>query len=296
MRVKVNLLMHFNSHFTAVEILWTLTFAALMVLLVVLWGRDRVRRFPIFNISIVLIGLSMLAHKLIGDRMAPMISTTIYLVLADLSVVVVLMLAVELARRIFVGVRSLGWVVGAMLLLAGSTAVVAWWGSWPPAKVIFEHSTLGHLRFMQLIAQKGELFNDALTLELFILAAIAGRRFGAGWRSHALQILTGLSTTSATLIVVRIVWEALSKNAPHTQASYEHMLNLQDKLLNANSTVVVLVMMWWIVCLWIDEPTTTLGRPEQAAPIVDTFEMNGETIARPVDSGTELKTDSTDEA
>ena len=41
--------MHFNFAFTAVQVLWTLTFAAHLVLLVVLLGRDRTRRFPWFT-------------------------------------------------------------------------------------------------------------------------------------------------------------------------------------------------------------------------------------------------------
>ena len=37
--------MHFDYHFTAVSVLWTLTFASLLVVLVVLMGRDRARPF-----------------------------------------------------------------------------------------------------------------------------------------------------------------------------------------------------------------------------------------------------------
>ena len=47
--------MHFDYHFTAVSVMWTLTFASLLVLLVVLMGRDRIGRFPWFTASIVLV-------------------------------------------------------------------------------------------------------------------------------------------------------------------------------------------------------------------------------------------------
>ena len=46
--------MHFNFDFSTGQILWTLTFAALLVLLVVLLGRDRARRFPWFTASMVM--------------------------------------------------------------------------------------------------------------------------------------------------------------------------------------------------------------------------------------------------
>ena len=41
--------MHFDYHFTAVQVLWTPTFASLVILLVVLSeGRDRIRRFLVY--------------------------------------------------------------------------------------------------------------------------------------------------------------------------------------------------------------------------------------------------------
>ena len=61
--------MHFNFAFTAVQVLWTFTFAAHLVLLVVLLGRDRVHRFPWFTASIVLVALRLLSSRLLIDRM-----------------------------------------------------------------------------------------------------------------------------------------------------------------------------------------------------------------------------------
>ena len=48
--------MHFNFDFSTAQVLWTLTFAALLVLLVVLLGRDRAQRFPWFTASIAMMG------------------------------------------------------------------------------------------------------------------------------------------------------------------------------------------------------------------------------------------------
>ena len=56
--------MHLNFGFTTVQILWTLTFAALLVLLVVLLGRDRTRRFPWFTASIALVAVRLLASRM----------------------------------------------------------------------------------------------------------------------------------------------------------------------------------------------------------------------------------------
>jgi len=272
--------MHFNFHFAVAEILWTLTFAAMLVLLVVLLGRDRIRRFPIFTCSIVLIGLNMLADKLLAHRLAPLVSTEVFLVLADLGVIIALLLAIELARRAFSATNWPAWVVGSIVLLGGAAAVIIFWGQWPSAKMVFDTSTLGHLRLMQLMAQKGDLFNEALAVELFVLVVIAGRRFKTGWRSHTQQILAGLATSSSMLIVARVTWEAQVHNMPRTREAYNHIMDLQTHLTNANSAVVLAVMIWWIVCLWIDEPgaTAVTMNDEANAPVA--FETTDTEIAK----------------
>ncbi len=33
-------------------------------------------------------------------------------------------------------------------------------------------------------------------------------------------------------------------------------MGIQEKLYNANSVVFVAVLVWWIACLWINEPGT----------------------------------------
>jgi len=246
--------MHFNFHFTAAQILWTLTFASTLVLLVVLLGRERIRQFPFFTTSIVLVGLNMLAEKLLANRLAPLVSTEVFLVLANLQVLVALLLAIELARLAFRGVKLPAWTAGTLVLIGGAAAVIAYWGQWPAAKMVFDPTTLGHLRLMQLIAQKGDFFNDVLGVELFVLVVIAGRRFKTGWRSHAQQILAGVATNATVLIIARVIWEAQARSMPHTQEGYNHMLDLQSHLLNADSMAELAVMIWWIVCLWIDAP------------------------------------------
>ncbi len=52
------------------RILWTLTFAAQLVLLVVLLGRDRARRYPWFTAGIALSALQLMAEVLLTGRMA----------------------------------------------------------------------------------------------------------------------------------------------------------------------------------------------------------------------------------
>src|SRR5271154_742079 len=95
--------MHFDFHFTAIQILWTLTFAAQLVLLVVLLGRDRIKRFPWFTLSIALMALRLLASRLLYGRMAPMVLSETFIIMADLAAIVGLLVVVEMARRAFAG-------------------------------------------------------------------------------------------------------------------------------------------------------------------------------------------------
>src|ERR1700694_3627018 len=108
--------MHFHFPFTAVQTLWTLTFAAHLVLLVVLMGRDRIARFPWFTASIVLVTLRLLSTRLLFGRMPQMTMSAIFIVLADLGAILGPMVILELARRAFGRTRRTTWVTGALVL------------------------------------------------------------------------------------------------------------------------------------------------------------------------------------
>jgi len=54
---------------------------------------------------------------------------------------------------------------------------------------------------------------------------------------------------------VRIIWQAIATHTVvHTQAEYQHVMGLQEKLYNADGALFVAVLIWWIICLWYDEP------------------------------------------
>jgi len=248
--------MHFLG-FTLVQILWTLTFAALLVLLVVLMGRDRVRRFPWFTTGIVLTALRLLTSRMLFGRMAPITLSSIFLTLAVIEGLVSLLVLVEIARRAFSGASRRAWLIGTLSVLAVGAAVLATWGNWPALKSLSASSLLGVLGILQLTAQKLSLLADVLTVELGLLVVLFGRRFKAGWRSHTQQIVIGLSTASIAQMASRGIWQLIALHAaPQTQAEYERVMSLQEKLYNATSVTFLVVLVWWIACLWINEPGT----------------------------------------
>ncbi len=247
--------MHFNFHFTAVQILWTLTFASLLVLLVVLYGRDRVRRFPWFTTSVSLVALRLLINRLLHDKLPPITMGKIVITLANVAAVVSLIVLIEMARRAFGRASARAWMGWSLGLLAGASLVMWKFGPWPDWKTVAFDTTIARLQFMQFAAVKVGLLGDLLAVGLTVLVVAVGRRYGAGWRSHVQRILIGISTASLSQMTAQAIWQTIARHTtPHSQAEYQRVMGIQDKMLNANSAVYVLVAIWWIVSLWVDEP------------------------------------------
>jgi hypothetical protein len=247
--------MHSHFNFSAGDILWTLTFAALLVLLVVLLGRDRARRYPWFTAVAVMMALRMVSGRLLAQRLAPIVFNEIFLGLYDLYVILLLGLAVEIARRAFRGASRVAWIVGTLLVFAVGGVIVWRWGPWPAWKTLTAGSQFSTMRLMQLFAQKTELLADLLFIQIGLLVAFFGRSCKAGWRSHTQQIAIGLSTTAIAEAAVRLIWQQIATHTTiHTQAEYAHVMGIQEKLYNSSNAIYLIVLLWWIACLWVDEP------------------------------------------
>jgi len=248
--------MHFNFDFSAAQILWTITFAALLVLLVVLLGRDRARRFPWFTASIALMALDKLAGRLLYHRIPVVLTDWIFLTLADLAAILSLLVVVEIARRAFEGADRKMWISGTLGLLAVGGIVLALWGPWPSFKTLMGGSELSTLRLMDLFAQKANLLADVLFIQLGLLVVIFGRQFKAGWHSHTQQLAIGLSMESLSQLAIRSVLQHATRVTIHSQDEYKRVVGLVDSLNTASGIILIVVLLWWIVCLWSDEPGT----------------------------------------
>jgi hypothetical protein len=236
-------------------VIWTLTFAALLVLLVVLMGRDRARRFPWFTSSIVLVTLDMLGKRLLHGRLSQITLAAIFITLADLVVIVGLMVLLEMARHAFGKVRTTVWIVGNLVMVAVGGVVLAAWGPWPAWKTLTADSPLAVLGMMQLAEIKGDLLVNVLTVELGLLVVLFGRRFHAGWRSHTQQIMIGLSTVAIAQLALQGVQQVfIATVVIKAQADVDRAREFLRNLSNANGVVYLAVLLWWIVCLWNDEP------------------------------------------
>jgi hypothetical protein len=271
--------MHLNLDFTMAQILWTLTFAALLVLLVVLLGRDRAKRYPWFTAGIVLATLRLLSEVLLTGRLPSIIFQTISIVLADLAAIAGLLVVLELAKRAFAGAQQRAWIAGTLAVLAVGMGVLAVWGPWLKWQQLTANPTVAPLNLMLLAAaprdtllvsfgvDKGDLLVNLLTVELGLLVLLFGRHFKAGWRSHTQQIAIGLSTAATAWLAIQGAWEIIARTAHfHTRAEYARIMGLGSKLVNANKVVYLAVLVWWIVWLWFDEPGAAAAAGNPPAP------------------------------
>jgi hypothetical protein len=246
--------MHFNADFFAHQFLWTLTFAAQLVLLMVLLGRDRAQRYPWFTAGIVLSSLQLMAGVLLSGRMAMIPLQETMLALADTAVIVGLLVLVEVARHAFSGLQRSLWIVNIAGLVIAAGGVLAVWGPWPVRSSLAVNTLMGKLRLMQFVAQKGDTLVDLLTVGLGLLVVLFGRRFKAAWRSHTQMIAIGLSMVSITWLTIQQTWIILLRTA-HFQ-SEQQMVDLGGKLMTTNKLVNLAALIWWIAWLWLDEPGT----------------------------------------
>jgi hypothetical protein len=247
--------MHFHFDYSTRQVLFTLTFAAQLVLLVVLMGRDRARRYPWFTAGIALYALQLMAEVLLSGRMAIIPLQEILLTIDDLGVVAGLLVLVEVARYAFAGAPRSLWLANTVGLLAVAGGVLATWGPWPVWKDMALDTLMGKLKLMQLAAQKGNTLVALLTVGLGLMVVIFGYRFKAGWRSHTQKIVIGLSAAAIALLALQGTLQHIIKTAhPTSRAEYDHIMSLLTKLVNVNSGVYLAALLWWIVWLWLDEP------------------------------------------
>ncbi len=244
------------------RIVWTLTFAAQLVLLVVLVGRDRARRYPWFTTGIALLGLRLLAEVLLSGRMAKApLELTIY-TLADLAAIVGLLVLVEMAWQAFARVQRSILIVNTVgLLLVAGALLYFFMGPWPVWKQLATlDSTSVKLILMPLAAQKFELLGALLAVGLGLMVILFGRRFKAGWRSHTQSIVIGLFAMAVSLLALEVVVLRTYHFTPAEQAS---VMRLRLSFAFAHELVYLAALVWWIAWLWQDEPGA--ANPEQAA-------------------------------
>jgi hypothetical protein len=223
--------------------------------MVVLLGRDRARRYPWFTTSIMLLALQLMSEVLLAGRMAMLPYQEIMLSLGDLLAIIALLVVVEIAWQAFAHAPRAHWIANSAWLILAAGCLMAVWGPWPAPKDLALDTLLGKLKLMQLAALKINMLAYLLMIGVGILVVLFGRHYKAGWRSHTQMIAIGLSTAAIAWLAIQGTVQLIARTAhPQSQAEYQHLIGLVNKLVNANQAVYLAALLWWIVWLWLDEP------------------------------------------
>jgi hypothetical protein len=255
--------MHWNFE----QILWAMLLAAHLVLLIVLLGRDRASRWPWFTASISLSAVRVLADHLLHGKLTAVAFYWQSYSLAVVGSILQALVLVELTRRVFssgrggVILKAKGWLGGVMLSVAVAVAVVWVWGPWPSWQALNAQPALLPLRLVWLSALKLDLLVAVLSVVVMLLVNLFGGQFDFGWKTHARQIALGLSTIAISQYTVEGISQAIIRQSAHltSRDQVDRVVHLLTNLDQGRTAIWLLALVWWMVWLWRDEPST--GNP-----------------------------------
>lgn len=261
-------------HWNIEQILWALVLAAHLVLLVVLLGRDRMSRFPWFSGAIALSTVHLIADHLLHGKLTTIAFYWQSYTGVLLDAIVGLMVLIELTRSVFANCKAgviliaKGW-LGWTLVTGGVAVGAVWlWGPWPEWRAITAEPKQTPLLLVVLAALKFQLFLAILTVEVGLLMRIFGRRFGSRFTSHAQQIMLGLSTYALGFLAVQSTTDIMKRTVHLTsRADYEHIVKLFNNMDNARFALWFVVLVWWIVWLWREEPGPAFRLTTDVVPV-----------------------------
>lgn len=222
------------------RLFWAAGFFGHLVLLAVLFRKDRARRFPFFTALIafeVVRTVVLFVEREHGTR-AAYLWTYLAVSLVDLSLQ--LAVAYEVASHVFrpmgrwaTDVRSgliwLGW--GSLAVASGLT-----WLAAPSSP---------QWKFAALI--KGNFFSASLLSELFLGMVVLSVTVGLPWRTHVARIAYGLGAFSVLDVLIEVA---------HTIYGGVYQANLGEVLTTTRKVLYLLVLGFWIVTLWQEAPET----------------------------------------
>ncbi len=248
----------FSIPFNQTQILFTLLLAGQMILLIVLYGRDRTRLHPWFAASVMLTAFKELVDRLLFERVPQIPYEFIKDSLAFFTVLVSIGVLIEVGLQLFPGVavKSRLLAGGAIGVLAG--IVVYLWGPWAANGDIGFKSQIGVINLLLIIASHSQqVLVPSATVLLGLLGLFALRGKHGVWRTHTAKILAGLTTIALMFLVVRAAGQSIAIRAnAHgmTPKEFAQIEDLMDHLRTLPFVTLIIVQIWWINALWKDEP------------------------------------------
>ena len=259
--------MHWNPEMS----LWAGGIALHILLLAVLFACSRIRRFPFFTLLIFFYVLRSLALYVTYNRIARGAYTEMRLGLALTDVVLETLVLLGLAWQ---GLKGAGFtprfaIPGSFVGLVVAASLPIFWGEWPamawPGSAGFDWTMLA-----SVIANKGNLFVQALAIVVALAVLVSSRKTGLRWTNHIRRLLQGFSVYALVSIAASALIQHLETTLkPTTLQEYQAALTKLRNLSMLPTVVYFLVVVYWIVTLWMpdgpqqhSEPLTVDESPE----------------------------------
>lgn len=249
------------------RLIWGGGLTAHLILLAVLVRKGRALLFPSFTVLIVFYILRSVALFSLYGHMARehYLYTFWGLALADLLLQLVVLS--ELLRRAvrrgkYPAMRTSLLGIGG-IFAAG--VITLYWGSWP-SLLTPGSDDINPIMLLSILAGKGNILLGLLTLETMLALALTARRTGWGWNSYAQRIGHGLAFYAFVNLTVQGFIQKLSLPAGQTSiAQIQANLHSIHILGYLRTGSYFLAVLYWIVTLWLDEPSKPAQQLEPQA-------------------------------
>jgi hypothetical protein len=221
-------------HLTTLDLVfWVAGFLCNVILLVVLWSRHRVHRFPIFATMIAFWVCKTIALFITQRRGGYNAYFYTYWTLAIVDVALQVLVLYEAASQVFCpdgrwapGIRRIFLrIIAVSVVLAASLA----WLANPETEVL-----------RRAVVIRGNFFSSVLLSELFVGMIVLSVTTGLPWRTHVARIVQGWGVCA----IVGILIEALQSSFGHYRGkdSFQFLSHIQIGTNLANQ-------IFWIVML-----------------------------------------------
>jgi hypothetical protein len=224
--------MHF-SLFANVN--WAAGFVLNLVLIVVLVGRGRWQKFPVFTAWMVFLLLRTILLFEVSRHGSRNLYASVWVTGTWIEFFLQLAVVLEIARIVLRPTGTWARDARSQFILAGLAgvavaALVAWLVSPPAWSALYAWQ------------MRGDLFTSLVICELFVVMTMTATRLGLGWRNHVMAVGQGLTAWS-TIVVVKAALQSFLG----TQRYY---VQLED----VRSVTYMVAVCWMILQLWRDEP------------------------------------------
>jgi hypothetical protein len=226
-------------HLSAFDsLLWATGTAGQMILLFVLFYRDRAREFPVFTVLVGWSCASSLALYLLYEHAGHTAYYYAYWTSGMVDMSIQFAVVYEIASRVFAPLGS--WapdVRNSFIRLVGGSVLVA--------LLLIILASPVRSSIVETVVARGTFFSAALMTELFVGLVMLSATAGLPWKTHVARITQALGAYSLLCVIL----DTLT-----TWMRWEHEGNLMHTISQVRVVAYNAALAYWVLMLWRDAP------------------------------------------